>query len=81
MKATSTNRFIDRPRVITMKSKPKPNPQFDAFTDITNRLLAVSHDEIQRREKEYRARAAKNPRKRGPKKKVKASVSPDRADA
>jgi len=65
--------------VLSMKSKP--NPEFDAFTNTVDRLLSVPREELQRREREYRERVAQNPRKRGPKKKVKASASPGSADA
>jgi len=61
--------------------KSKPNPEFDAFTNAVDRLLSIPRSEMQRREKEYRERAAQNPRKRGPKKKVKPSASPGPADA
>jgi hypothetical protein len=53
--------------------KSKPNPEFDAFTRLIDRVLSVPHEEIQRREKEYRDHTAQNPRKRGPKKKIKTS--------
>jgi hypothetical protein len=59
----------------------KPTPEFDAFTNAVDRLLAVPRGKLQRREREYRERVALNPRKRGPKKKVKASASPGPADA
>jgi hypothetical protein len=55
--------------------KSKPNPEFDAFTNTVDRLLAVPHSELQKREREYREKAAQNPRKRGPKRKVKPSAS------
>jgi hypothetical protein len=55
--------------------KSKPNPEFDAFTNAVDRLLAVPREEMQRREKEYREQVAQNPRKRGPKKKIKPSAS------
>jgi hypothetical protein len=61
--------------------KSKPNPEFDAFTKFVDRLLSVPHSEIQRREQEYQKQAAQNPRRRGPKKKVKASTAPGPADA
>jgi hypothetical protein len=57
--------------------KSKPNPEFDAFTNTVDRLLSVSHSELQRREREYREKVAQNPRKRGPKRKVKPSASHD----
>jgi hypothetical protein len=43
------------------------------------RNLCIPREELERREKEYRERAARNPRKRGPKPKVKPSVSRDHA--
>jgi hypothetical protein len=55
--------------------KSKSNPEFEAFTNTVDRLLSVSHSELQKREKEYRAKVAQNPRKRGPKRKVKPSAS------
>jgi hypothetical protein len=64
-----------------MVSLMKSNPEFDAFTNVVDRLLSVPREELQRREQEYRERVAQNPRKRGPKKKVKASVFPGPADA
>ncbi|MGO9449975.1 MAG: hypothetical protein ACLQDV_02845 [Candidatus Binataceae bacterium] len=61
--------------------KSKPNPEFDAFTNTVDRLLLVPRQEMRRREKEYRDQVAQNPRKRGPKKKLKTSISPGPADA
>jgi len=40
-----------------------------------DRVLAVSREEMKRREEEYRKRADANPKKRGPKRKVKPSAS------
>ena len=53
----------------------RTNAELDAFTSLVDRVLSVSHDEIQRREAEYRKQADLNPHKRGPKKKVKPSSS------
>jgi hypothetical protein len=61
--------------------KSKSNPEFDAFTRTVDRLLAVPREELQRREREYRERAAQNPCKRGPKKKLKPSAAHGPADA
>jgi hypothetical protein len=61
--------------------KSKTNPEFDAFTNAVDRLLSVPHDEIQRREKEYRKQVERNPKRRGPKRKVKPSAFPGPADA
>jgi hypothetical protein len=60
--------------------KSKPNPEFDTFTHTVDTLLSVPREELQRREKEYRERVARNPRKRGPKKKIKPSASRDLGD-
>jgi hypothetical protein len=43
------------------------------------RILSVPKTEILRREEEYRKQADANPHKRGPKRKVKPSASPDPA--
>lgn len=53
--------------------KPPQNrpPEFDAFTELVDRVLAVPHSVIKQRVEEYRERADKNPRKRGPKAKTK----------
>jgi hypothetical protein len=64
--------------------KSKPNPEFDEGPSATSRfkramktIIGVPRVEIQRREAEYQKRVALNPRKRGPKPKVKSSVSLD----
>jgi hypothetical protein len=49
--------------------------EYKAFDALVSKLLSVSHEEIKRREEEYRKRADANPRKRGPKRKVKPSAS------
>ena len=54
----------------------KHSAEYNAFTDLVDRVLSVSRDEIKRREAEYRKRADANPNKRGPKRKVKPSASP-----
>jgi hypothetical protein len=56
-----------------MKHK-SPISELDAFTKLVDRVLAVPHAEILRREKEYQERAAQNPKRRGPKRKVKSSA-------
>jgi len=66
---------------MVFRMKSKPNREFDAFTNTLDRLLAVPHEEIQRREKEYRKQVEQNPRKRGPKRKVKSSASHGPTDA
>lgn len=42
---------------------------FARFRDATKAVLAVPHSEIKRRIEEHRAQAAKNPNRRGPKRK------------
>ena len=43
---------------------------FRRFRDATKTILAVPHSEIKKRLDAHRAEAAKNPRKRGPKRKA-----------
>jgi hypothetical protein len=54
--------------------RTKPNPEFDDFTKLVDRVLSVPHAEIVRREKQYQEQAAQNPKRRGPKRKIKASA-------
>lgn len=42
---------------------------FRRFTEATRAVLAVPHSEIQKRLEAYREQAAKNPKRRGPKRK------------
>jgi hypothetical protein len=56
--------------------KPKPEsvegPEASArFDALVRKVLSVPHDEIMRREAEYKRQSAKNPNRRGPKPKVK----------
>jgi len=46
----------------------KKRNEFEAFTDLVNRVIAVPHGVIQKRIAEAREQANRNPRKRGPKK-------------
>ena len=50
---------------------PEAARRFDATV---RGLLSVSHEEIQRREAEYRKKVEANPNRRGPKRKLKPSV-------
>ena len=52
--------------------------EYKAFVRLTDRLLAVSHETIQARQAKYLAEAAKNPKRRGPKPKIKPSSSASR---
>lgn len=53
----------------------KQSREFDAFTELVDRVLAVPHSVVKERLEEHRRQADKNPRKRGPKRKVKPSAS------
>jgi hypothetical protein len=44
----------------------KHSEEFQRFNNLVDRLLTVSHEEMQRREVEYRKEADANPNKRGP---------------
>jgi hypothetical protein len=57
----------------TMKRKTHTSG-FDAFTKLVDRVLSVPHTEILRREQEYQKQVAQNPKRRGPKRKVKPSA-------
>ena len=50
--------------------------EYESFMNIVDQVLSVSHEEMKRREAEYQKQVAENPRKRGPKRKVKPSASP-----
>jgi len=54
----------------------KHSTEYEAFTILVDQVLAVPRVEILRREVEYKKQADANPRKRGPKPKVKASAPP-----
>lgn len=53
----------------------RPSKEYQAFVNLTDKLLSVPRAEIQKRVAQHRQQAAQNPRKRGPKPKVKPSVS------
>ena len=52
---------------MTPVKKPPTSAEFDAFKALLDRIVAVPREEIQRRDAEYKAKAAVNPTKRGPK--------------
>jgi hypothetical protein len=58
----------------------KHSEEYDKFTNLVDNLLTVSHEEMQKREAEYRKEVDANPNKRGPikgsKKKRKAAMPP-----
>jgi hypothetical protein len=49
------------------------SPEFDTFTNLVDRVLSVPHVEIQKRVEAHRKAAAKNPNRRGPKRKRRVS--------
>jgi hypothetical protein len=51
----------------------KHSAEFNAFDAIIGKVLNVSREEMLRREAEYKKQVQANPRKRGPKSKVKPS--------
>jgi len=57
--------------------------EYRKFTGLVDKLLTVSHEEMQRREAEYRKQVDANPHRRGPKRgskrKPKAAVTPPSA--
>ena len=55
----------------------KHSGEYESFTDAVRSIMSVPKTEILRREADYKKRADANPRKRGPKRKVKPSASPD----
>lgn len=57
-------------RLKQVKADPNTNPEFERFNKTMDKLLSVSHEEMQRRIALYKEQAAKNPRKRGPKPKA-----------
>jgi len=48
----------------------RPTKEYQAFTSLVDRLLAVPKATLDRRLEAYQKQAAKNPRKRGPKPKA-----------
>ena len=48
----------------------KHSAEYNAFTSLVDQVLTVSHEEMKRREAEYKKQADANPRKRGPKRKT-----------
>jgi hypothetical protein len=59
---------------------PKTLTERETFDVFMRKLVAVPHSEIKRRVEAHREASAKNPNRRGPKPKVKASASPDPAE-
>jgi len=53
----------------------KHSTEFDAFTKLVDRVLAVPRSVIQERVEEHRKHVDANPNRRGPKRKAKPSAS------
>lgn len=61
---------------------PPTSAEYDAFKALLDKIVAVPRQEIQRRDAEYKKKAALNPTKRGPKRKDVSSPGPvDQAPA
>jgi hypothetical protein len=58
----------------------KHSAEYQAFTSAVEHLMSVPKAEILRREADHKKQADLNPRKRGPKRKVKSPASPVAAD-
>jgi hypothetical protein len=60
----------------------KHSAEYRKFTGLVDRLLTVSHEEMQRREAEYRKQVDANPNRRGPKRgsKKRKAVMPSASD-
>jgi hypothetical protein len=52
----------------------------ETFDTFMRKLVSVPHSEIKRRLDAHKEASAKNPNRRGPKRKVKASAAPDPAE-
>jgi hypothetical protein len=66
--------LLEKSKMQIMKSRPEMVEGPDAFRRfdaLVGSVMAVSREEIKRREAEYKAKAALNPKKRGPKPKGK----------
>lgn len=50
-----------------MKPAPKRSEEFDRFTALVDKVIAVPRAEVLKREEEYQRQAAANPKRRGPK--------------
>lgn len=57
----------------------KHSAEYTAFTKLVDAVLSVPHEEIQRREAEYRKQVDANPHRRGPKRGSKRKAKQDSA--
>jgi hypothetical protein len=58
-----------------MKTEPATSAEYDAFKGLLNRIMAVPHSEMVKREAKYQKQVALNLNKRGPKPKRKRGAS------
>jgi hypothetical protein len=61
--------------MLAMKSDLPTGPGMDRFNATMDKILSVSHEEMQRRLAAHKAEVDRNPKKRGPKPRPKSSVS------
>ena len=54
----------------------KLSAEYDAFKSLLDRVMAVPHSEIAKREAEYKKQSDANPHKPGPKPKAKRKIKP-----
>jgi hypothetical protein len=57
--------------MIKSVKESEPSSEYGAFKGLLNRLMAVPHEEMARREAQYKKQSAINPSKPGPKPKRK----------
>ena len=68
-------RMRQRSKITMPASEMVEGPEaWDRFTKTMKQVLNVPHSEIKKRVEEHRAEAAKNPNRRGPKRKVRPSA-------
>jgi hypothetical protein len=61
---------------VILSGRVNRSSEFDAFSALVTRVLSVPKTEILRREAEYQKMSELNPKRRGPKRKVKPSADP-----
>jgi hypothetical protein len=61
-----------------MKSEPETSQEYKNFKSLLDRVMSVPHEEIMRREAEYKKQSGANPNKRGPKPKGKRASKHER---
>jgi hypothetical protein len=75
-KTLGDDEIIRQNKAMKPKLEPTEGPEaFALFDALVRKVLSVPHEEIMRREEQYKKQAAANPRKRGPKPKKTAPNS------